>query len=108
MGLGRYNLKTLFVNSLIGGFMNALKALKKKQLKNGEKLVPGSFFLKYKEGWSRKVLYANKIESHVVYATRNPPFQHDISDFDFKLYAEKKNRYLENELYLGYFKVLKD
>jgi hypothetical protein len=88
--------------------MNALKALKRKKLKNGEKLVPGSFFLKYKEGWSGKVLYANRIEPHVVYATINPPFQHDISDFDFKLYVKKQNRYMENELYLGHFKVLKD
>jgi len=89
--------------------MNALKALKKdKRLLNGKKLGPGSFLIKQNKEWSGTILYVNKIFPHEVYVTKTPPFQHDLMDYDFRLIDKKKDKYLEKEFFLGYFKVMEE
>ncbi|MEM7815951.1 MAG: hypothetical protein QXN71_02415 [Candidatus Aenigmatarchaeota archaeon] len=89
--------------------MNALKAFRKKRLNIGDRLGPSSFLLTFRDKYREfpDSLYVNKILPHEVYAIKKPPFQHDISDYDFILVDEKKKRYEGKEFYLGYFKVVK-
>ena len=61
---------------------NALKALRKRELKRNNKLTPSSFLIRYKKEWAGTAFYVNRVFPHEVYVTRTDPFQHDIKDYD--------------------------